>query len=322
MSTMSLLSGSYEFSRSYEDFLREEELRFREFTEPLRGRRIDYAMLPLDPRVYKVAEETIKRYMKVATIKCWSPMHLWGKYEFVDSFLSKHTEYASNMIGTSNRNDVKHRIKVGEKYSILDDGESNKSCDNGHERPEYTWEKRADYVVFNSIVNNPKIGNEKKFVRIRKHNNGEILRDRVELEVGAEYEVAVWFHNNADSKLNDSGKGVATNVRLLMKMPKKIERNQSAVIQGIIHATEANPKEVWDTAYAYSKSAVTLRYVENSAIIHSLGSVNGAVLSSHDLFGERGVYLGYSLNHWGVVPGGNEYSGYVTFRFAVEQIEN
>ena len=116
MSSMAILSGSY--MGDYEDYLKNSKREFIEYTEPLRGKTIDYAMIPLDPRVYTVAEETIKRYMDVATIKSWSPMHLWGKYEFVDEFLGKHPEYADTMIGTSKSPRVKWQISLGERYDI------------------------------------------------------------------------------------------------------------------------------------------------------------------------------------------------------------
>ena len=70
----------------------------------------------------------------------------------------------------------------------------------GPERPTFTWEEPADYVTFNSITNNPKIGDERNFVRIRKAGTEDNFLDNVNLEVGAEYEVEIWFHNNAKSK--------------------------------------------------------------------------------------------------------------------------
>ena len=116
MSSMAILSGSY--MGSYEDYLDNSKKEFIEYTEPLRGVTIDYAMLPLDPRVYSVAEGTIRRYMDIATIKSWSPMHLWGKYAFVDEYLEKHPEYAGTMIGPSELSRVKKQIRLGERYEI------------------------------------------------------------------------------------------------------------------------------------------------------------------------------------------------------------
>ena len=62
-----------------------------------------------------------------------------------------------------------------------------------------------------------------------------------------------------------------------------------------------------------------LRYVANSAKITSLGTINGEILSSEAMFGEQGAKLGYWNDLWGTVPGCNEYSGYVTYRFVVDQ---
>jgi len=192
----------------------------------------------------------------------------------------------------------------------------------GPERPEFTWAEPADYVTFNSIIDNPKIGNERNFVRIRKAGTTDTLEDKVELEVGQEYEVAIWFHNNAKSKLNkreNGGVGIADNVRLRIEQPEKVNAGTSAVIKGIISSTNANPTEVWDTAYAYSKTTVLTRYVPNSATIHSLGNIDGEILDSSALFGKDGAKLGYWNDMWGYVPGCNEYSGYVTYRFKVDQ---
>ena len=190
------------------------------------------------------------------------------------------------------------------------------------DRPTYTWAEPADKVTFNSITDNPKIGDERNFVRIRKAGTNDNLTDKVNLEVGQEYEVSIWFHNNAKTKYNSreyEGKGIAENVRLRVEQPEKVTGGTSAVIKGIISSTNADPKEVWDNAYAYSDSTVLLRYVANSATIHSLGNINGQILSSEAMFGEQGAKLGYWNDLWGTVPGCNEYSGYVTYRFKVDQ---
>ncbi|MBQ2638470.1 MAG: hypothetical protein Q4E70_03670 [Candidatus Saccharibacteria bacterium] len=192
----------------------------------------------------------------------------------------------------------------------------------GPERTTYTWAEPADKVTFNSITDNPKIGDERNFVRIRKANTEDTLVDKVELEVGQEYEVSIWFHNNAKSKLNTKeygGVGIATDVRLRVEAPEIINAGTNGIIKGIISSTNSDPSEVWDIAYAYSKSTVLTRYVANSATIHSLGNIDGQILSSEAMFGEQGAKLGYWNDLWGTLPGCNEYSGYVTYRFVVDQ---
>ena len=104
--------------------------------------------------------------------------------------------------------------------------------------------------------------------------------DKVELEVGQEYEVSIWFHNNAKSKLNGSeygGAGIATDVRLRVEQPERVNAGTNGIIKGIISASNSDPSEVWDIASAYSKSTVLTRYVANSATIHSLGNIDGQI---------------------------------------------
>ena len=192
----------------------------------------------------------------------------------------------------------------------------------GPERTTYTWAEPAEKVTFNSITDNPKIGDERNFVRIRKAGTTDELVDKVELEVGQEYEVSIWFHNNAKSKLNGSeygGVGIAENVRLRVEQPELVNAGTNGIIKGIISSTNADPSEVWDIAYAYSKTTVLTRYVANSATIHSLGNIDGQILNSEALFGDTGAKLGYWNDLWGTLPGCNEYSGYVTYHFVVDQ---
>ena len=190
------------------------------------------------------------------------------------------------------------------------------------DRPTFTWAEPAEYVTFNSITDNPKIGDERNFVRIRKANTEDELLDDVNLEVGQEYEVSIWFHNNAKAKLNDrenGGVGIATDVRLSIEQPEIVQGGTNAVIKGTISSTNAKPTEVWDEAFAYTDSTVLLRYVANSATIHSLGDIDGSILSSEAMFSDEGAKLGYWKDMWGTLPGCNEFSGYVTYHFVVDQ---
>ncbi len=325
----------------YETYLKECETEFYRFTEPLRGKTIDYAMIPVDPRFGDVAYKTVKRYMDIADIKFWSPMHLWGKYEYVDEFLTHHPEYSSNVIGVTSVKGIKKGIQLNERFvlfeekSLKDDSTDilqqrswSKSIENEESawgptsRDTFKWGNPSDYVVFNSMTDNPKTGDERNFVRIRKYSMDTKFSDKVELEVGEEYEVAVWFDNNAKPELNkkeNGGVGIAENVRLRIECPEKVKGKTNAVIKGIISSTNSKPEEIWDTAYAYTGSTVLLRYVPNSAIIHSLGTINGQILSSKSMFGKDGVKLGYWEDLWGTVPGGSEYAGYITFRMKVDQ---
>lgn len=187
----------------------------------------------------------------------------------------------------------------------------------GPERPTYTTANAAPHVTFNSIVDNPAHGDERNFVSIKEAGaSSATYTDNINLQGGKEYEVYVYYHNNAKSSLNASGKGIAKDVKLRMEMPAVVKAGQTASINGYISASNATPGTVYDDVKGKASSDIALRYVPSSAKIHNFGKTDGATLP--DTLITTGTPLGFdSLN--GVVPGCNEYAGYVTFRIKADQ---
>lgn len=187
----------------------------------------------------------------------------------------------------------------------------------GPERPTFTAKNPASYVTFNSITDNPQVGDERNFVRIRESGVGD-YKDQTDLTPGKVYEVSVYYHNNAASRLNATGEGIAKDTKLRMEVPSIVKPGVNAVLAGNISASNAKPGTVWDEAYGKNTSNgdVVLRYVDDSARVTSLGAVNGAKVP--DTLFTTGAHLGYdSLN--GEVPGCNEFAGFVTFKIRVDQ---
>ena len=203
------------------------------------------------------------------------------------------------------------------------------------DRTRYTWESPADHVTFNSITDNPFIGDESNFVRVVEYEEGvsKAHKDVETITPGKEYEVWIYFHNNAGANYNESGAGLARNTRVASSFPTKVEAGQEAVIRGSVSATNADPQAVWDTAFLNADETVWLNYVPNSAVLHSsdkCSTVNGTILSPDALFVDSSL-VGTSVeagamiacynadNLWGVIPGCNEYAGYVTYRIKAEK---
>lgn len=186
-------------------------------------------------------------------------------------------------------------------------------------RPTYTWNQPADHPTFNSITDNPVIGDERNFVRIRKAGTNDKYSDNVTLEVGQEYEIYAAYHNNASASLNQNGKGVANNVRYSTALPTRLKAGETGAVKGTISSTNASPNKVWDEAYMKAKENVFLRYVPNSATIHNNGSANGQILDANALFSEQGAKLAHYNDHWGVIPGCNEFTGWVVYRVKVDK---
>ena len=189
----------------------------------------------------------------------------------------------------------------------------------GPPRPLYTMNEPADHVVFNSITNNPVLGNELNFVRVAEAGAGVEFSDEVKIEPGKEYEVYIGYHNNAASSLNESGVGIATGVKLSSLFPGEVKAGERGEVSATITATNADPQAVWDGAYLTADSNVKLRYKPASAKIYNDGyATNGQVLPE-TLFSDTGTYLGVNTLD-GLIPGCAEYSGHVIYTLIAEQV--
>lgn len=193
----------------------------------------------------------------------------------------------------------------------------------GPERATFTMENPATYPTFNSITNNPTIGDERDFVRV-----GEIDADVTELgnEVtvvpGRQYLVYIYYHNNASSTFNNAAhnySGVATKTRMATSFSTVLTPAQKGTITGTVSAENSNPTSVWDEAYMTTNTdKVLLHYVAGSAKIRNDWKTNGWVMPSN-LFTKDGAWLGLnSLN--GLIPGCEEYHGVVTYVLQAEEL--
>lgn len=198
----------------------------------------------------------------------------------------------------------------------------------GPERTTYTNESPAPYATFNSITNNAAVGDERNFVRVGEVGSTEPYTDELEVIPGKEYEVYIYYHNNAASNTNASGLGMATNVKLSSAYPTVLNVGERGMISGIVSWSYVTPEEpndakegkVWDEAYLTTKTnGVVLRYKTGTATIHNGGKANGMVLPT-DLFTEAGTPIGYNKLS-GTLPGCAEYSGYITYTLIAENID-
>lgn len=183
----------------------------------------------------------------------------------------------------------------------------------GPDRTTFTWADPAPYATFNSITDNPQLGDERNFVRVREVADGNLFGDEVTVTAGKTYEVYIYYHNNADA--HDVGKtaiGIADGVAMKSSFPATVMKGEKATVTGIITAADTSPLSVWDGAYLIGGEDVYLRYVPGTATIHNGGQLNGQNIGPDYLFGD-GALLGYN-QFSGLLPGCNEYAGYVTYQ--------
>lgn len=188
----------------------------------------------------------------------------------------------------------------------------------GPERDTYTNANPAPQAVFNSITNNAAVGDERDFVRIvevRDDGKKDVYTNELTIRAGHDYEVYIYYHNNASASYNtvEQGyKGVARNVRVSAAFPQALEAGERGQVDAIISADRTLVPKVWDEAYVTAEEKVTLAYVSGSAKIFNGGEANGSVLSTN-LFSADGTLIGYNTLN-GVIYGCDEYSGHIVFR--------
>ena len=189
----------------------------------------------------------------------------------------------------------------------------------GPERDTYTNSNPAEQAVFNSIIDNAAVGDERDFVRIvevRSDGQKDDYVSDLKIRPGHDYEVYIYYHNNASAtynKVEESYRGVARNVRLSATFPQGLKAGESGEVAAIISADRTLVEKVWDEATISADEDVTLAYISDSAKLYNLGQASGTVLSSNDLFSSDGALLGYNTLN-GVVYGCDEYSGHVVFQ--------
>jgi len=176
----------------------------------------------------------------------------------------------------------------------------------GPTRPTYTMEQPADHVTFNSITNNPNIGDERNFVGIRETGTTNLWSDNMTVEKGKTYNVRMYVHNNAAANLNL----IAENVTAKFNLPTTT--GKSIQVSGFLSSTNATPTEVYDHAIFTASEDFNLAYVSGSLKFeNNVFGASGTALSEN-IFTSTGVKLGYDKLD-GKIPGCIQYSGYVAF---------
>lgn len=104
-----------------------------------------------------------------------------------------NTNEISTVAETIQNTAAKESEEPNEDETSNNGSESKKIETWGPGRTLYSWDVRADHPTFNSIYNDPVMGDERNFVRIRKADSDEKFTDNVMAEPGEEYEVQIFF---------------------------------------------------------------------------------------------------------------------------------
>ena len=74
------------------------ETDFKRYIEPLRGRHIDLALAPLDPRQGAEADWGLRYLLELADVERVIPMHQWEDYGPTEAFLQAHLKWVAKIL--------------------------------------------------------------------------------------------------------------------------------------------------------------------------------------------------------------------------------
>lgn len=179
----------------------------------------------------------------------------------------------------------------------------------GPDRPLYTVANPADHITFNSIKDNPVVGDETNFVVVKDAANTSDggWQDNITVQPGKEYIVRMYVHNNAATSLNLT----AVNTRVMASVPTTTGKNVS--VSGFVSADNAQPKQVWDDIHFNGSENFNLAYVAGSAKIYNNGYAKSGQGLPDSIVTNSGALVGYNGPD-GKVPGCFEYANYVYFK--------
>ncbi len=180
----------------------------------------------------------------------------------------------------------------------------------GPSRATFTMQNPATYVTFNSITDNPNLGDERNFTSVREVGSTGAWQDAVTVQPGKEYEVRVYVHNNAASNLGL----VANDVKAKVNVPTTT--GNSVRVMAYVNSSNATPTEVYDQADFNSTQTFNLAYIAGSAkyynnVFGKYGVGSGVSLPD-SLVTSTGATLGYNKLD-GHIPGCMQYAGVVVF---------
>ncbi len=79
---------------------------FKEYSEPLRGRRIDLAMFPLDPRLGEDGFLGPRYFLDLTDTRRLLPMHQWEEFAFTERFLERFPQFAETLLPVAGNGQV------------------------------------------------------------------------------------------------------------------------------------------------------------------------------------------------------------------------
>lgn len=76
--------------------------------EKLKGKQIDIAFIPLDPRLEEHSMDGPKLFLEYTTCKWVFPMHMWGDYNIINKFIHTYPQYQKQLAVITHEGQIFH----------------------------------------------------------------------------------------------------------------------------------------------------------------------------------------------------------------------
>ncbi|RSX50206.1 hypothetical protein [Bifidobacterium callimiconis] len=180
----------------------------------------------------------------------------------------------------------------------------------GPSRNTFTMEQPATYPTLNSITNNPDLGDERNFFRVRQTGDTE-WKDIIKLEPNKEYEARVIIHNSSADNLNLSAK----DIRLSINMPNRENAYVTeAEVNAYLTGSNITPSKIWDNIVLKSDQRFHVAIISAQYYTNFSTEKDGGFKLGNDLFSRIGTPLGYDKLD-GTIGTADKDSGYALIRF-------
>lgn len=176
----------------------------------------------------------------------------------------------------------------------------------GPQRETFTMQNPPDFITFDSITDNPDVGDERNFLRVRDADEQYWGEDTTNgwtdtisnMQEGHTYDVRLYVHNNGIE-----GRYIAQDVRAHINLPTGSDVfGKQFEVNGYLYASNAQPQEIWDNIVLKSDKefhvkVVSSKYYNNvrteatdgfdlgDELINSKGTGSGALLGYDQMNG-------------------------------------
>lgn len=155
-----------------------------------------------------------------------------------------------------------------------------------------------DHVVFDSIANDPRVGNEAYFMEAQVLGSPGSMQRRVNVRVGDTVLVRALIENDAAMNTTDSHALFAKDTRIGLRIPTNSSSELPLI--GVISAANAAPRHIDDGVFLSSKKRFAIEYDWGSAVLAN--RTHKELSLSDEIIGE-GVLVGSSRANGTFPPG-------------------